>query len=103
MQKLKLFIILLKLFNKTINFSNLPDNTTCIFADGSPLYTAQLSEALRPIDSLVTSCVDLADYWTYLIGLMSLCFVGFILSGVAIISNCIVPCVEGEYDKDPAV
>ncbi len=78
-------------------------NSTCVFAARSPLYTSQLRDALRPVDTLVSSCADLADYWTYLIGLMSLCFVGFILSGVAIISNCILPCVEGRYDKETAV
>ena len=77
----------------------LTDNSTCLFDPGSPLYTQELRETLRPIDSLVLSCADLAEFWTYLIGLMSLCFVGFVISVISIISNCVVPCVEGRYEK----
>ena len=80
-----------------------PDNSTCVFAPDSPLYTSSLRDTLSPVDTLVTSCADLGDYWTYLIGLMSLSFVGFVLSAVAIISNCIVPCLEGRYQKQPTV
>ncbi len=79
------------------------DNNTCVFAPASPLYTPSLRDTLAPIDTLVISCADLSDYWTYLIGLMSLCFVGFVLSGVSIISNCVVPCVEGRYEKESTV
>jgi len=79
------------------------DNSTCLFDTESPLYSQQLRDALRPVDSLVSDCSELEEYWMYLIGLMSLCFVGFILSIVSLLSNCVVPCVESRYDKDTAV
>lgn len=76
------------------------DNSTCIFNADSPLYTQGFRDTFRPVDSLVNSCEDLDQFWTYLIGLMSLSFIGFVVSLVAIFSDCIAPCAEEKYHPE---
>lgn len=73
------------------------DNSTCIFNADSPLYTQGFRDTFRPVDSLVDSCEDLDQFWTYLVGLMSLSFIGFVVSLIAIFSDCIAPCAEEKY------
>ena len=73
--------------------------TECIFAPNSPLYTPEFRNTFRPIDGLVNSCENLFDYWEYLISLMSLSFMGLLMSVIAITSNCITPCVEERYNS----
>ena len=73
--------------------------TECIFAANSPLYTPEFRNTFRPIDGLVNSCENLLDYWEYLISLMSLSFMGLLMSVIAITSNCITPCVEERYNS----
>lgn len=51
------------------------------------------------MDGLVNSCEDLDEFWKYLISIMSLSFVGFLVSILAIISDCAAPCVEERYDN----
>lgn len=89
-------------------FNLLTANTTqpgseadrCIFDETSPLYTESFRDAFRPIDSLVPSCEDLETHWPFLIALLSLSFMGLLVSLIAIVSNCITPCVEDEYGQD---
>jgi len=72
----------------------------CIFFNGSNLYSVEFSNAFRPVDAIVGSCRDLADYWEFLISIMSLSFMGLLISVIAIITNCITPCVEDRYDSE---
>ena len=74
------------------------DNSTCIFSSDSPLYTSGFRETFRPVDSLIDNCEDLDQFWTYLVGLMSLSFIGFVVSLIAIFSDCITPCAEEKYN-----
>jgi hypothetical protein len=69
----------------------------CIFSDGSQLYSNDFRMVFAVIDDQVTNCSDLNTYWSYLIALMSLCFVGMVISIIAIFTNCITPCVEDRY------
>lgn len=73
--------------------------TRCIFADSSPLYSSNFRTALSPLDTIVPSCEDLENVWTYLVANMSLCFIGLLVSMVAIVTNCITPCLEESYSK----
>ena len=75
------------------------DNNTCIFAPNSPLYTESFRNAFLSVDGLITSCQDLSGYWKYLIGIMTLSFVGLVVSVLAIISDCVAPCMEEKYEK----
>lgn len=75
------------------------NTTTCIFSDPSTLYSDKVRQDLRSLDSLVNSCVDLEPFWKYLISLMSLCFMGLVLSVIAIVTDCTTPCCEDEYRK----
>jgi len=72
----------------------------CIFFNGSNLYSVEFSNAFRPVDAIVGSCRDLADNWEFLISIMSLSFMGLLISIIAIITNCITPCVEDRYDSE---
>jgi len=72
----------------------------CIFFNGSNLYSVEFSNAFRPVDAIVGSCRDLADNWEFLISIMSLSFMGLLISVIAIITNCITPCVEDRYDSE---
>ena len=74
------------------------DNSTCIFSSNYPLYTSGFREMFRPVDSLIDSCEDLDQSWTYLVGLMSLSFIGFVVSLIAIFSGCITLCAEEKYN-----
>ncbi len=69
----------------------------CIFSEDSVLFGDNVRAVLSPIEEYVPSCNDLNDYWTYLIAIMSLSFIGLVVSIVGIISNCITPCVEDHY------
>jgi hypothetical protein len=51
------------------------------------------------VDGLVNSCEDLDDYWKILISIMSLSIVGFLVSILAITSDCVTPCVEENYEN----
>ena len=75
------------------------NGTDCIFAVNSPLYTPGFRNAFRPIDGLIGSCENLLDFWEYLISLMSLSFMGLLISFIAIISNCVTPCLEERYNS----
>ena len=75
------------------------NGTDCIFAVNSPLYTPGFRNAFRPIDGLIDSCENLLDFWEYLISLMSLSFMGLLISFIAIISNCVTPCLEERYNS----
>lgn len=69
----------------------------CIFSDSSTLYGENVRMIFSPIEEYIGSCNDLNDYWTYLVAIMSLCFIGLLVSVVGIITNCITPCVEDRY------
>ncbi len=71
--------------------------TACIFSDSSSLYTTNVKNFFSPIEELIPDCNDLNEYWTYLVAIMSLSFIGLIVSIVGIFSNCITPCVEDYY------
>ena len=75
------------------------DNDSCIFASNSPLFSENFRNTFRSLDGLVESCKDLDAYWKYLISIMSLSFIGFIVSIFAVISDCIAPCMEEKYEK----
>lgn len=81
----------------TVAGSGSGSNILCIFSQQSQLYSDEFRIIFRPLDSYVPSCNDLSEYWTYLIAIMSLCFVGCVISVVAIFTNCITPCVEDRY------
>ncbi|KAL5505124.1 hypothetical protein EMCRGX_G006505 [Ephydatia muelleri] len=80
-------------------FRSINTTTSCIFAENSPLYTDKVRQDLRSLDSLVYSCVDLEPFWKYLISIMSLCFMGLVLSVITIVTDCTTPCCEDEYRK----
>ncbi|CAI8017584.1 hypothetical protein GBAR_LOCUS10664 [Geodia barretti] len=71
----------------------------CIFADGSPLYSESFRSSMEPLDRLVPSCEDLESYWKHLVSLMSLSIMGLLVSLVAIVINCVTPCVEDRADS----
>ena len=69
----------------------------CIFSEDSTLFGSEARRFLSPIEEYVPSCNELNEFWTYLVALMSLSFIGLVVSIVGIISNCITPCVEDHY------
>ena len=69
----------------------------CIFTENAEVYSEGFRDTLEVIDQFVPSCDDLADFWTYLIANMSLCFLGLLVSMVALIANCLTPCIEERY------
>lgn len=71
----------------------------CIFSETSPLYTESFRSSMRPLDRLVPSCEDLESYWKHLVSLMSLSIMGLLVSFVAIVINCVTPCVEDREDS----
>lgn len=72
---------------------------SCIFSRGSPLVSEDIRTVLQPLDDFVPDCSQLVQYWTYLVSNMSLCFLGFVLSVVAAITNCATPCLEDRYQS----
>lgn len=82
------------------NHANATTNTIrCIFSEDAGLYNERFRVVMNSLDTVVPSCDDLNDYWTYLVANMSLCFLGFLVSMVAMFGNCITPCVEDNYTK----
>lgn len=71
----------------------------CIFSDDSPLYTSSFRSSMQPLDGLVPSCEDLESHWKHLVSLMSLNCMGLLVSLVAIVINCVTPCVEDREDN----
>ena len=78
-------------------------NDTCIFDEDSMLYAEDFRNAFRPIDSLINSCDDLEEYWKYLVSIFSLAFIGMVVSILAIISNCVAPCVEERIEGSQVI
>ncbi|XP_003382524.1 PREDICTED: uncharacterized protein LOC100634672 [Amphimedon queenslandica] len=91
------------LIDSTVTGSGSNANSTntirCIFSEDSELYSDNFRIVMNSLDTIIPSCDDLSDYWTYLIAIMSLCFIGTLVSLVALIVNCITPCVEDSYTK----
>lgn len=71
----------------------------CIFSDDSPLYSSSFRSSMQPLDRLVPSCEDLESHWKYLISLMSLNCMGFLVSVISIVINCVTPCVEDRQES----
>ena len=71
----------------------------CIFAEDSPLYSESFRSSMEPLDRLVPSCEDLESFWKHLVSLMSLSIMGLLVSLVAIVINCVTPCVEDRQDS----
>ncbi len=76
-------------------------NDTCIFDSRSPLYTANIRDSFLSVDNLVSSCEDLDEFWRHLIVIMSLSIVGLLVSLLAIISDCVTPCMWKRNMKRP--
>jgi hypothetical protein len=72
----------------------------CIFSDDSRLYSSGFRSTMEPLDRLVPSCEDLDSYWKHLISLMSLSCMGLLVSVVALVMNCVTPCVEDRQDSN---
>lgn len=70
----------------------------CIFSEDSPLYSESFRSSLESLDNLVPSCEDLEVYWKHLISLMSLNVLGLLVSVIAVVTNCLTPCIEDRRD-----
>lgn len=89
----------LYLYTHTVNEGSGGEGGLCIFSDDSPLYSENFRTSMEPLDRLVPSCEDLEAYWKHLVSLMSLNIMGLFVSVVAIVINCITPCVEDRQDS----
>ena len=74
-------------------------STLCVFSESSELYPENVRNVFQPIEEFVPSCDDLDEYWTFLVSIMSLSFIGLLVSIVGILTNCITPCVEDQYEQ----
>ena len=90
---------LINISPQTGSGSGVTNSISCIFSENSRLYPENVRLAFRPFEDYIPSCNDLNNYWTYLIGIMSLCFIAIVISFVAVITNCITPCVEDRYSN----
>ena len=87
-------------FSQSLPFTYLSaGNATCIFDPSSNLYGDNFRNTFEVLDGLVPSCEDLDATWKYLISIMSLSFVGFLISILAIFSDCVTPCVEEKFER----
>ena len=71
----------------------------CILSQNSRLFPENIRTVIQPLDDFVPNCSQLAHYWTFLVANMSLCFLGLLLSVVAIFTNCATPCLEDRYQR----
>ena len=74
-------------------------STLCVFSESSELYPENVRNVFQLIEEFVPRCDDLDEYWTFLVSIMSLSFIGLLVSIVGILTNCITPCVEDQYEQ----